>query len=137
MSKIKKISQIKKNASIWPIKNYRNSKMTKMHEVMERPKRRRRKGQISVRFAFGRWSSHFLCSCLFLVSMFAVGLCVLWVLCGPSKATVRCYTSICDGIILVDLAVANLLPVFNSCCTVSIFGHRAPLQHKESWQNQT
>ena len=42
----------------------------------------------------------FLCSCPFLVSMFAVGLCVLWVLCGPSKATVRCYTSICDGIIL-------------------------------------
>ena len=40
----------------------------------------------------------FLCSCPFLVSMFAVGLCVLWVLCGPSKATVRCYTSICDGI---------------------------------------
>ena len=27
--------------------------------------------------------------------MFAVGLCVLWVLCGPSKATARCYTSIC------------------------------------------
>ena len=41
----------------------------------------------------------FLCSCLFLVSMFVVGLCVLWVLCGPSKATARCYTSICDGII--------------------------------------
>ena len=31
--------------------------------------------------------------------MFSVGLCVLWVLCGPSKATARCYTSICDGII--------------------------------------
>ena len=41
----------------------------------------------------------FLCSCPFLVSMFAVGLCVLWVLCGASKATARCYTSICDGII--------------------------------------
>ena len=35
----------------------------------------------------------------FLLSKFAVGQCVLWVLCGPSKATVRCYTSICDGII--------------------------------------
>ena len=41
----------------------------------------------------------FLCSCPFLVSIFTVGLCVLWVLCGPSKATARCYTSICDGII--------------------------------------
>ena len=41
----------------------------------------------------------FLCSCPFLVSMFAVGPYVLWVLCGPSKATARCYTSICDGII--------------------------------------
>ena len=34
--------------------------------------------------------------------MFAVGLCVLWVLCGPSKATARCYTSICDGIISTE-----------------------------------
>jgi hypothetical protein len=45
----------------------------------------------------------FLCYCPFLVSMFAVGLCVLWVLCGPSKATARCYTSICDSIILLTL----------------------------------
>ena len=43
----------------------------------------------------------FLCSCPVLVSMFAVGHCVLWVLCGLSKATARCYTSICDGIISV------------------------------------
>ena len=42
----------------------------------------------------------FLCSCPFLVSIFAVDLCVLWVLCWPGKATARCYTSICDGIIL-------------------------------------
>ena len=28
-----------------------------------------------------------------------VGLCVLWVVCGSSKATLRCSTSICDGII--------------------------------------
>ena len=32
-----------------------------------------------------------------------MGLCVLWVLCGTSKATARCYTSICDGIITFDL----------------------------------
>ena len=81
-------------------KNYQNSKMIKMQEVMERPERRRREGRCSVRFAFRRRSSLFLCSCLFLVPMFAVGLCVLWVLCGPSKATARCYTSICDGIIV-------------------------------------
>ena len=45
----------------------------------------------------------FLCSCPFLVSIFTVGLCVLWVLCGPSKATARCYTSICDGIIMSNI----------------------------------
>ena len=48
----------------------------------------------------------FLCSCPFLVSMFAVALCVLWVLCGPSKATMRCYTCICDyGLIYPILAI--------------------------------
>ena len=49
----------------------------------------------------------FLCSCPFLVSIFTVGLCVLWVLCGPSKATARCYTSICDGIIYLEINAIN------------------------------
>ena len=37
-------------------KNYQNSKMVKMQEVMERPERRRREGRRSVHFAFGRRS---------------------------------------------------------------------------------
>ena len=77
--------------------------MTENQEVMERPERRRREGRSILPF---------LCSCPFLVSMFAVGLCVLWVLCGPSKATARCYTSICDGIIQIVFpkACINVIP---------------------------
>ena len=44
--------------------------------------------------------------------MFAVGLCVLWVLCGFSKATVRCYTSICDGIINKDYLLSKKCHLF-------------------------
>ena len=69
-------------------------------EVMQRPcapkARRPMFGPLCIRLTI----LPFLCSCPFLVSIFAVGLCVLLVLCGPSKATARCYTSICDGIIV-------------------------------------
>ena len=81
--------------------------------VMERSEQRR-KGQCFVRFAFGRRSSLFLCSCPFLVSMFAVGLCVLWVLCGPSKATARCYTSIC-GILYIYFIFSFCISSVNIC----------------------
>ena len=37
------------------------------------------------------------------ICVFYVGLCVLWFLCGSSKATLRCHTSIFDGIIFVCL----------------------------------
>ena len=50
-----------------------------------------------VRFAY----SLFCDLDLLLYLSFYVDLCVLWVLCGSSKATVCCYTSICDGIILI------------------------------------
>ena len=47
-------------------KNYQNSKMIKMQEVMERPERRRREGRRLVRFAFARPSSLFCVPVLFL-----------------------------------------------------------------------
>ena len=61
----------------------------------------------------------FLCSCPFLVSIFSVSLCVLLVLCGSSKATARCYTSICDGIIL--LWIWGTVPFIDQVSTSQIF----------------
>ena len=108
--KLKKKSQIlknisnSKNVSMWPIKNDQNKEITKSQKCQNArsdgtawaPKARMPMfGPLCIRPTI----LPFLCYCPFLVSMFEVGLCVLWVLCGPSKVTARCYTSICDGII--------------------------------------
>ena len=78
MSQLQKCLKFKKCLSVAHQKSPKfkidqNSKMTKMQEMMERPERRRREGQRSVRFAFGRRSSLFCVPVLFLY------LCLLWV----------------------------------------------------------
>ena len=90
MSQIKKCLKIKKcltvaHQKLPKLRNDQNSKNTKMKDVMEQPERRRREGQRSVRFAFGRRSSLFCVPVLFLY------LCLLWVFVfygfyvGPAK----------------------------------------------------
>ena len=63
----------------------------------------------------------FLFSCPFLVSMFALGLCVLWVLCGPSKATLQCYTFICDAIIFTIVCMFVSLICTTDHSILSVF----------------
>ena len=86
-------------------------------EIMQQPERQRPMfGPLCIRATI----LPFLCSCPFLVSMFAVGLCVLWVLCGPSKATARCYTSICDGIIYTGRLSSWMSLSLSSCLSLCV-----------------
>ena len=78
MPQIKKKPQIQKMSQCGPskitkIRKWPKFKNVKTQELMERPKRRRREGRRSVRFALGRQSSLFCVTVLFLY------LCLLWV----------------------------------------------------------
>ena len=111
MTQNKKTTQIQNDPKAIMTKNQKCPKFKNdpklNQEVMQRPCAPKAR-----RPTFGPLCIHptilpFLCSCPFLVSIFTVGLCVLWVLCGPSKATARCYTSICDGIIFIRVTSVN------------------------------
>ena len=71
---------------------------------------RRRQTFCSVCFAFGPRSSLFVFLTFSCFYVCYVVLCVLWVLCGSSKATLRCCTSICDGIILCNTIISENWP---------------------------
>ena len=99
--KLKKYPKLKKcfNGAHQKLPKFKNDQNARNDGTAWAPKARRPTfGPLCIRLTI----LPFLCFCPFLVSIFAVGPYVLWVLCGPSKATVRCYTSICDGIIFIQ-----------------------------------
>ena len=72
-------------------------------------------------YTYARRSSiSFFYSLYFLVSKCSLGVCVLCVPCGSSKATLRCYTSICDGIIVVWSVPQVISRVCFYCFTINL-----------------